>query len=100
MIVQAVVDQILRNEGRNHNRGHSRPVPLECEMILIVVRTRSRIAGRDCRWRNRMIVEPTVFVPSDDLDLPPRVRQTVKAHLTVRCKFIVRRLVSTAELRS
>src|SRR5206468_6300376 len=59
-----------------------------------------RLVGNHIKYLSDLSVTPAAGIDGRGLDLPPGLRQTVKTQFAVRCKFIVRRSVSTAKWRS
>ena len=66
MVIDAVIDQVARDERRYDDGRNARPVLLERELILIYIIAEPGIARCDCRRRSHMVEESPVLIPRDD----------------------------------
>src|SRR5215469_3647794 len=65
MVIQAMIDQIPRNQRRNDNRRYPWPILFKREMVLVVRAIRGCVTRRSRRWRNGMVVKSAVLIPCD-----------------------------------
>jgi hypothetical protein len=65
VVVDAVIDQVSRDEWRYYDRGNTRSVLLESEPILVVLDAWSGIARSDCLRGRHMVVESPAFFQQD-----------------------------------
>src|ERR1700731_44598 len=66
MIIELVINAVLRNPRRDDDGRNTYAYLFKGEAVLVVRRARSGVSGRDGgRWRD-VIIESAVLVPGDD----------------------------------
>ena len=66
MIVQAVINEVARNERRNDHSWNTQSAPFKREAVLVMAGTWDGVAGSHSFRRNNVIIKSAMLIPGKD----------------------------------